>query len=86
MVGKNIDHPLRDIGWWKNKMYPNESTQRYQTGGTSTKIRATISILYFIFYILFLNKGKLVIYRLPFISDWSVKMRLSAAAAMSLTP
>ena len=71
MVGKKMGHPLDEIGRWKNRRYPTKSTWRYQIGEDSTKLDGTSTKnmwgkIYFSFYILFPNKGKLVILLLSF--------------------
>ena len=53
MVGKNMDHPLGEIGRQKNRRYPIEGTGRYRIGGDSTKLGGASSkqiYFYFIFY------------------------------------
>jgi hypothetical protein len=61
-----MERPLSEIRRWKNRKYPTERTQRYQTSEDSTKLdRATTKYMGKI-YFLFLNKSKPVILVLSF--------------------
>jgi hypothetical protein len=61
-----MGHLLDEIGLYKNRRYPTESTSRYEIGGDNTELGGASTrickirfIFHFIFYIL--NKGKPVI-------------------------
>jgi hypothetical protein len=90
MVGKNMDRSLDEIGRWKNRKTPSESTWKYQIGGKSnifgeagTKICGIISIL---FSVLFSNKGKSVILVLSFKVQNSDTAVFTADSAPSWVP